>query len=1074
MVASARSVSEWLPSWASAAGFVLLAAAVVLAGRLPLGEALWMSASVAVAFLPSGGMAGCGWRRRAAESSLIPAAAALLLVADLTLLRMLMPPLLSFAAAAAAIAALGRVSVRCRPILIGALGLAIRFAGGVGISGSSWWAIAIAVVASALAPWAASHWGRSVGILAAMVVGVMPVASWAALVLVTLVAVWLFPWGRAGSWPEAVALRWLPAAAAIAALGSSVAPWGGIDLQWAFPDAGVLACAVLLLAAIASARMPPAAAGALWFAAAIAIGPAQLLSPERRAVRLTEENSSAVLPAGSGGSYVIDVALWGARLMVPETPVAIVSYAGGERILRAGRETVDARHRLVEENQAVQHPLPDRPVWRPSRIGFDSRWRVAGRSVLEVAAGESPVVHRLPELPRSVRVSVDTAGPSLPIPPRDWRFVSWLWATAAVVALLQIASGGWRTAFSVVPWCLLTVGQVGVRAAVEPLHLAGERYGVDLCLAALLAAWLPAALGWARKRRLWLAAASLLVPLALATPHLTPPLYGDEPFHLLVLESLAEDRDLDISNNLDVSNKPANSAYAISDRLLHSPVLALLLLPGYLVAGRSGALLLLAISGAAVVALVGRRSEQLGLPEWRRIVLALGLAVTYPLATFSTQIWPAVAGALAVAAMLAIQARGRLGVWLATALTLLATAIKTRLALVTFPAALVLWLRGGRRRRALGALVLGAVGLLGLAVGWWTMGHPFGHFRRVGDLIPTDWIRALRVVGGLAFDHAGGLAVAAPLLLVAVALLPLLWRRGGAGERAVIVGGALTVGVLLHSEEWYGGGSPPARYLVPLLPVLALAWGAALRWPLRWRRLGELLLPPSLFIWWALVTRPHFSVNPGDGGWWLADALARRFAADTQQFFPSFLVPTTATYLFPPIVACGGLAVAWLTQRRAGSLRLLLRLGVALWVLAAATLTLAITSRNDRIVEVEAPQVRRWGGAPVPPEGTPSRFTHRTAWRIGNGEAVIVPLKLRPGSSVGLTGWLVGRARDGAVLHFRWNDGPTTSIEVSGYGRSGRVPVPEPPGGGRHRLWVSVDCPKYGAAVLDRVEIEQR
>jgi hypothetical protein len=1072
MVASGPSFREWLPSWLSAAGFVLLLAAVTSAGRLPLSEALWMSASAIVAFLPSGRMAGSGWRRRAAEASLIPAAATLLLVPDLTLLRMLVPPLLSFAAVAAAIAALGRVSLRCEPILIAALGVAIRLAGGVGLSGASWPAIAIAVVASALAPWAASHWGRTVGILSAMVVGVLPVASWSALVLVTVVAVWLFPWGRAGSWPEGVALRWMPAAAAVAVFGSAVAPWGGISLEWAFPEVGTLACVVLLVAAVASSRMPPAAAGALWFAAAIAIGPAQLQSPERRAVRLTEENSSAVLPAGAGGSYVVDVALWGARLMAPDTPVAIVEHAGGERILRAGRETVDARHRMLEADQAVQHPLPDRPVWRPSRIGFDSRWRVAGRSVLEVAAGESPVIHRLPELGKSVRVSVDTAGPSLPIPPRDWAFLTWLWATAAVVALIQIASGGWRTAFAVVPWCLLTVGQVGVRAAVEPAHLAGDRYGVDLCLAALLGAWLPAAWSWARKRRLWLAAAALLVPLALATPHLTPSLYGDEPFHLVVLESLAEDRDLDISNNLDVEDKPANRAYAISDRLLHSPVLAILLLPGYLIAGRSGALLLLALAGSAVVALVGRRSEQMGLAERRRVMLVLGLTVTYPLATFSTQIWPAVAGALAVAAILAMSARGRLGVWLATALTLLATAIKTRLALVTFPAALVLWLRGGRRRSAFGVSVLAAAGLLSLAVGWWTMGHPFGHFRRVADLMPTDLARALRVVGGLAFDHAGGLAVAAPLLLVAVALLPLLWRRGGAGERAVIVGGALTVAVLLHSEEWYGGGSPPARYLVPLLPVLALAWSVALRRPLRWRRLGELLLPPSLFIWWALVTRPHFSVNPGDGGWWLADALARRFAADTQQFFPSFLVPTTATFLFPPIVVGGALGLAWLAKRRAGSLRLLVRAGVALWIFAAAALTVAITMRYDRTVEIEAPQVRRWGGVPVPPAGTPSRFTHRTAWRVSDGEAVIVPLKLRLGSSVRLGGWLVGRARDGALLHLRWDDGPTTTTEVSGYGLYGRVPVPDPPGGGRHRLWVSVNCPRYGAAVLDRVEIE--
>jgi hypothetical protein len=642
-----------------------------------------------------------------------------------------------------------------------------------------------------------------------------------------------------------------------------------------------------------------------------------------------------------------------------------------------------------------------------------------------------------------------------------------------MVVLLQFASGAWRSSCSVVPWCLLTAGQVAVRAAVEPFHLAGERYGVDLCLAVLLAAWLPAARGWARRNQLWRAAAALLIPLALATPHLTPPLYGDEPFHLVVMESLARDRDLDIDNNLELDDQPANRIYKISDRMMHSPTLAMLLLPGYLVAGRTGALLLLALAGAGVVALVVRRAEQLGLSKPRRMLLALCLTLSYPLATFSAQIWPAVPGALAVAAILSIAARQRFGGYLAAALALLATAVKTRLALVTFPAALVLWLRGGRRRTAIGLVVLTAAALLGLGVGWRTMGHPFGYFRRIGDLMPTDWGLALQVVGGLAFDHAGGLAFAAPLLLAAMACLPLLWRTGGPGERAVIVGGALTIAMLLHSQEWYGGGSPPARYLVPLLPVLALAWGATLRVPVRWRRLGGLLLPPSVFVWWAFVTRPHFSVNPGDGGWWLADVLARRFAADTQQFFPSFLSPTTATLWFPPIVVCLVLGLVWTTTRRTGALRLLLKIGIGMWFVAAAALALTITTRCDSTVEVEAPQVRRWGGRPVPPVGTPSRFSHRNGWRIGDGEAVIVPLRLRPSSSVWLEGWLVGTAQNGAKLHIRWDDGPPITMAVGGKARDARIQLPDPPGGGRHRLRISMSCQVHGAAVLDRVVIEK-
>jgi len=81
----------------------------------------------------------------------------------------------------------------------------------------------------------------------------------------------------------------------------------------------------------------------------------------------------------------------------------------------------------------------------------------------------------------------------------------------------------------------------------------------------------------------------LLVPLALATPHLTPSLYGDEPFHLLVMGSLATDHDLDISDDLDLEHKPGDATYAPGRPLFHSPVLGMLLLPGYLVWPRRGA-----------------------------------------------------------------------------------------------------------------------------------------------------------------------------------------------------------------------------------------------------------------------------------------------------------------------------------------------------------------------------------------------------------------------------------------------------------------------------------------------------
>ncbi len=1074
MPASPRSVLVRVPALASTAGFAALTVVLAATGALAAADAAVAAASVALGFAPSGWLAPIGWRRRAAEATLVPAACALMLLPDLAIRRMLLPPLLATAAVTALLVALQRAPRRWHPLLAGCCGLAVRAAGGLGLTGASPLAVVATVAASFLIPWAASHWGREVGVGAALVSGALPLARWPGVALVaTVVAVWLYPWGRSSGWHRRAVLGWLPAVAAGGVIALAASPWGGLPVHWMLPGAGLAAVVAVLLAAVATTRLPPAAAGVVWLAVAMALGPAQGPSPDRRAGRLTADQPEAALPEGTGDPYIVDIGLWGAQDLARGVPVSELEVAGQTLVLRVGDGAVDVLRHVQDAQKGARPELPGRTVWRPARIGSDGRWRASARTVVDVAEGERPVLRRLEELPQRVRINVEAAGPSVPTPPRDWTFPAWLWATALVVLLVQLASGSWRLPIGLVPWCLLATGQVVARSWVEPLRLVGERYGVDLCLAALLAAWLPAAWMWLRRAQPLRAAAALLVPLALATPHLTPPLYGDEPFHLLVMQSLVEDHDLDLADNLDLEHHPDNRTYVLGAPLLHSPVLAILLLPGYLAAGRSGALLLMALAGAGVAALIARRMRQLGVPGPRAALAVMLLTVTYPLATFSTQIWAEVPGALAVAVLLAVAPGVRSGAWLGAAVALVATAIKTRLALLTFPPAALLWLRGGRRRPALGLAVVLVAALLGLAVGWITMGHPFGYFRRLRDLLPTEPRLAVRVVGGLLFDHAGGLAFAAPLLLVAVACLPLVWRRAGGGERALLAGAALTVLALLSSQEWYGGGSPPARYLVPLLPVLGIAWGVALRTPLGWRRAAEVLVAPSLLVWWALVTRPHFSVNPGDGGWWLADALARRFDADSQQFFPSFLVPTTATVLFPLAVVLIAGAVVWAGASSRSTTRLLVRGGLACWLAAAAALALAVSTRCDRVVEVEGPQVRHRGGRPVPPEGTFSRFTYRNGWRVANGESVTVPLKLPQRASVVLEGWVVGPAQRGTELALRWDDGRTVSVTVRGEVKDGRLRLPDPPGGGRHRLSIVARCPPRGAAVLDRIVVER-
>jgi hypothetical protein len=368
-------------------------------------------------------------------------------------------------------------------------------------------------------------------------------------------------------------------------------------------------------------------------------------------------------------------------------------------------------------------------------------------------------------------------------------------------------------------------------------------------------------------------------------------------------------------------------------------------------------------------------------------------------------------------------------------------------------------------------MVLIGAATVPLVVGWLTMGHPFGIYRRLHHLLPSDPGLAVRVIGGLVFDPAGGLLFSAPLWLAASAGAAVLWRRGGPGERALLLGCGLTVVALLHSHEWYGGGSPPARYLVPMLPAVALAGGMLLRQPRRWRGLTELVLVPSVAVWWVLVSRPHHSINPGDGGWWVTDALARSYQVDTAWLVPSFLVPRTATWVVPLTVSLMVVVLAVGCRWRPSIARRIAAGGTALWFLAAAAVVVAIELRTDHVVEIEAPQVRRQGGSPIPQEGTFSRFTHRRGWLLSDGDAVTIPLNLSEGDSVWLEGWLVGPAQRGSEIEIRWNDLEPVTLPVRGRASDARIKVPRVPGSGRHRLSVTLRSPADGGAFLNRVVV---
>ncbi|MFI5143576.1 MAG: hypothetical protein ACHQHM_06080, partial [Thermoanaerobaculales bacterium] len=770
------------------------------------------------------------------------------------------------------------------------------------------------------------------------------------------------------------------------------------------------------------------------------------------------------LPRGDGRPYLLETVLRGAPLPAQGTPVATLRAGDHVVTLRAGGE-------VGMQGSANQGPIASLPVWWPAGGGARASWEAMGRTSLSVPAGVVPEIELAPALAPTASLAVVTAGPGRPSPPRDWPLSIWLLFGAVGVALLQVLGRSWRSNAAALPWTLLVAGSLAARLPVEPLHLLAERHAVDLALAAFVLAWWPTARRWLQRDRVFAAAAVLLVPLAIATPHLTPPV-GDENYHLLLLGSLRQDGDLDLTNNFDLAHNPQQRIYVpFARHLLHSPVLACLLFPGYFVAGRTGAVVLLALAGASLVALLHRRVRRLGVARARAHALTLALLLGYPLVTFATQLWVELPGALLVALALVWISDRPPHPALVSLAAVLGVALKTRLGLVLAPLVAVAWWpqRWRWRELRLPLLVGVATVVAGLATAWALLGDPLDPLgrRTVASLLPHSAHLALTALGGLAFDPAGGLLFAAPLALVALAGAGALWRCSGRESRALLVGALITVVPLLNLVEWRGGDAPPARYLVPLLPAALLAGALLLRQPRRSRPLIWLLVPPSLLVSWVFVTRPHLAISAGDGGFWLADALARRFAADARHLFPSFLRPSAASWMFP-IGAMGVVACLLLIAHRSPAMaRSVRRATAAVWLAIAAGFLFVLAQRCDHVVEFEDPQIERIGGKLEPPPGTFSRFAVRNGWRVSDGEGVDAPLNLPPGALVQIEGWTEGVGTPAGALVVTWDGGPPTVLRLQSWPAHSLV-LPAPAEGGHHRLRLLLRAPSGGEVVLDR------
>jgi hypothetical protein len=313
---------------------------------------------------------------------------------------------------------------------------------------------------------------------------------------------------------------------------------------------------------------------------------------------------------------------------------------------------------------------------------------------------------------------------------------------------------------------------------------------------------------------------------------------GDEPHYLLMAQSLWRDHDLDLANNFDEAQYleytpgPLRPHYGAPRRdgrpyPAHSPGLPLLLAPVYAAFGRLGCVAVLAACAAAAAARTYELTRRLGgtvtAGYW-----AWAAALGPPLFFYSFHVYTEAPSALATVVALEALLAPAPTVLAALGAALLASVLPWLHVKMAFAAAalgvVALVRLRGRPRAAFFLAAVGAAALYGL--------HYQAAFGSPTPLalyggLPADVSGAPgRALGGLLLDRSFGLLPHAPLLLLAFPGLVALAARARMVWPALLVGLAVLAPVLFW-RMWWGGQCPPGRFLVPLVPVLAVAVGLA-------------------------------------------------------------------------------------------------------------------------------------------------------------------------------------------------------------------------------------------------------
>ena len=551
-------------------------------------------------------------------------------------------------------------------------------------------------------------------------------------------------------------------------------------------------------------------------------------------------------------------------------------------------------------------------------------------------------------------------------------------------------------AFDVASWALALVVWFLLRPS--------DSYFALIALAVFKLAAFSVALGagrdvrWSPMRAAVLAAIvyALVIPTQMRTP-----IDGDEPFYLLVAESLAHDHDLDLANQYrdlahsatgrtDLTPQPGDPTGDHGEQYSrHEPFLPLLLVPGVLGGGLPGALATIALFGVLLARSTVRLLEDEGIDDRTIRALFPFFAFAPPVIFYAARIWPEVPGAFCFVEALRGVRQQRLKRALPALFALVM--LKLRFGLIGVVLAGAIVKDRVQRMKAIVSKRTTQIALL-IAVPLVVVFLISGHLLNVHswrELLPYPARYYATGAFGLLLDGAAGVVFQAPFYLLGFFALT-WWKSMPSAFRLGAIASLPYVASLLPRSEWHGGWSPPLRYIVVFMPLLFLGAATLIGAPAADDRRDAGARPAvrgfiALSAFWTIGLTIHgltypwrlFHIENGENpaGEWLSEM----YHSDFSRIFPSFIRPNHAAEIAPLV-----LVLAILTFR-------FIRVNAQIAVPAVAlVLALAFAAGLEPapVVEFEDAHVIHDGGALYPELYTVARFFYRCGWRLGAGDSV--------------------------------------------------------------------------------------